>query len=141
MPTIVIKRSSEYVNKLRAIDLYLDGEKVGNITDEEKKVFEVPEGAHQLTAKIDWCGSPDVGFEIKDGEEQFFQLSSFKKIQRFIMLFFVLGAILFVTNVFLRNGLLMDVTVGIFSIAVLMIVYMVTINRNNYLSLTRVDNN
>lgn len=140
MPTIVIKRSSEYVNKLRVIDLYLDDKKLGNITDGEEQTFEVPSGEHRLKAKIDWCGSPELSFRLADEEEQCFQLSSFQKIQRFIMLLFVLGAALLVTYVFVRNVLLMNIAVGLFATSLLLIAYMLTINRNRYLTLKKLGN-
>lgn len=140
MPQIVIKRSSEYVNRLRAIDLYIDGKKLGNITDGEEKHFDVPKGTHALRARVDWCGSQEVSFQAQENEDVHFQLSSFQKIHRYIIGLFVLGAILFVVYVFVREVLLMNISVGAFGIALLLIIYMLTINRNKYLTLTQITN-
>ncbi len=66
MATIKIRRSSEYINKMRAIKILVDGKEIGSIADGETKEFTTAEGQHKIEAKIDWCGSPELSFNIKD---------------------------------------------------------------------------
>ncbi len=138
MPTITITRSSEYVNKLRFIDIKLNGKKIGNVGDGEVKMFEVPEGDHTIKATIDWCGSPELQLSLKgDDDEVFFHLSSFQKIQKYILYMMVVAVVTLILFVFLHYAILMYVTVGMWAAILLFIVFMLTINRNRYLTLVR----
>ncbi len=65
---IEIKRSSQYVNRIRAIDIFVDGAKAGSVMNGESKVFETPPGQHQVLAKIDWCKTPPLNVNILPGE-------------------------------------------------------------------------
>ena len=71
MSKISIKRSSQYENKLRAITIYLDGIKLGEIADGETKDFEVVKGNHTLVAKIDWATSNTINFDIDNYDLEF----------------------------------------------------------------------
>ncbi|CAL65943.1 hypothetical protein [Christiangramia forsetii] len=68
MPKLIIKRNSEWANKMRLFDLYLNGRKFAEIKDKQLLSFEIPEGKYQLIAKIDWCGSQPLNIEIKEDE-------------------------------------------------------------------------
>ena len=65
MAKINIQRTSEYNNRMRDYQIYIDNKKVGTIENGENKDFEIEEGTHIIEAKIDWCGSPKVTIEIK----------------------------------------------------------------------------
>ena len=68
MAKIKIQRTSKFTNKMRDYQIFIDGQKVGKISDGETKEFEVTTGKHSVTAKVDWCSSPDVLINIGDGE-------------------------------------------------------------------------
>ena len=68
MPKLLIIRNSEWANKYRSFDLYLNGVKFTEIKDKQVLKFEIPEGNYQLVAKIDWCGSKPISFKMQKGE-------------------------------------------------------------------------
>jgi hypothetical protein len=77
MSTLRIHRSSEWTNKYRAIDLYLDGCKIGAVKDGHTESFEIGPGSHHLEARIDWCGSKLFTFTAEEGSVQEVKLSAF----------------------------------------------------------------
>ena len=64
MAKLIIKRTSEWNNRMRNIGIYLDGEKIGVIENGQVIEFEVEPGQHKLKTKIDWCGSETLKFEL-----------------------------------------------------------------------------
>lgn len=82
MPTLTINRSNEYVNRLRAIKILVNGKEIGTIKNGETKSFELPSGNHQLQAKIDWCTSNKVQFNITEGQTKTFYMDSFANHNR-----------------------------------------------------------
>jgi hypothetical protein len=53
MATIKILRTSEYVNRIRDYQIYLDGQKVGTVANGETIRLDTTKGDHTLIAKID----------------------------------------------------------------------------------------
>ena len=78
MAKINIQRTSEYNNRIRNYQIYIDNKKVGTIENGETKDFEIEEGKHIIEAKIDWCGSPKVAVDIKNGETKNLNVGGFK---------------------------------------------------------------
>ncbi len=64
MPTLQLMRPDEKVNSLAVMEVYLNGQPLGSILNNERKEFEVPEGKHRLKAKIDSQGSNTYHFTI-----------------------------------------------------------------------------
>lgn len=79
MATLELFRVSEYANRVRNINVLLDGEPIGVISNGETKTFEIPEGNHRIQVKIDWCTSKALTFDIGEGETKRFSMSSFAK--------------------------------------------------------------
>ena len=77
MAKLIIIRNSEYVNRLRTYRIYLDGVKLGNVANGDSKEFEVPAGEHQVWAKIGWCSSPTISFEVKEQQAKTYQIGVF----------------------------------------------------------------
>ena len=48
MPKLLIKRNSEWANKMRSFDLYLNGRKFAEIKDRQVLSYDIPEGKYQL---------------------------------------------------------------------------------------------
>ncbi len=101
MSTIQIHRSSEWVNRLRAIKIFLDDKEIGEIGHAESKSFEIPAGTHTLQAKIDWCKSNLYPFMIEEDWKMEFDLCSFAKNNSFGS-FATIYYITFGKNKFLR---------------------------------------
>lgn len=48
MAKLLIRRNSEWANKMRSFDLYLNGKKIAELKDKQLLSFEIPEGRYQL---------------------------------------------------------------------------------------------
>ena len=68
MSKIIVYRNTEWANKWRTIDLYMDGEKLGSLEDGQTIAFEIPTGNHSLEAKIDWCGSNTIELMMEEDD-------------------------------------------------------------------------
>lgn len=55
---ILIQRPSQYQDKLRDYQLFVDGVFLTKIKPNSQTIVNIPDGAKQLQAKIDWCSSP-----------------------------------------------------------------------------------
>jgi len=78
MSKINIQRTSEYVNRLRNLGVYIDDKKVGTVSNGETKEFEIPAGSHLICCKIDWCSSPQLSFKVDEAETRSFKVGGFK---------------------------------------------------------------
>ncbi|MGM1057466.1 MAG: hypothetical protein ACQEWG_16390 [Bacteroidota bacterium] len=133
MSKIVIKRKSQWANKMRGIGLYLNGEKIGTIDDGETKEFQIEPGLHRLSAKIDWCGSPIEEIKLKQNDVKHVELSGFKKSQ------WLLPSLLFFAGISLVLSFF-DIDTSFITWTILLplllyLFYFVTIGRKKYLSL------
>src|SRR5690606_12368259 len=96
MATIKIRSANEYINKMRAIKILVDGKEIGSIADGETKELRTPEGQHKIEAKIDWCGSPELSFNITDTEIKHLTVSGYKNSTLIISAALILSVIHFV---------------------------------------------
>ncbi len=135
MGKIIVSRVQEWNNRLRQIGIYIDGQKIGTIANGEIKTFEVPDGTHFLKAKIDWCGSRDLDFCISGEEKKYFKLSGYK-LGKFIIIYALIVIILnYIGNKLWKT----DNLFLLFIPALLIMVYYLTIGRNDYLQLKQTD--
>jgi len=91
---IRIKRDSGYADRLRAYKVLLDGEVIGEISNDQQFEFDAAPGKHQIQLKIDWCTSNRVDFEKEQDTVEFECGSSLRGFR-------ILLSILYVT--ILRN--------------------------------------
>lgn len=69
MPEIELTRPTGYkTDRLRAYQVYIDGQKVGQIKAGATEVFKVPPGQHELRLKIDWGASEKLQVELGDSD-------------------------------------------------------------------------
>lgn len=131
MARIVIVRSNEYMNRFRGFGLYLNGQKLGDVFNDEKEEFEIPEGDHELVAKIDWCSSPVIHFTISGNDTQTFDVGDFKHNKVILPMIPSLVLLHLVMNVFFHTQL------SIFFILplLLLLVFYISIGRKQYLCL------
>jgi hypothetical protein len=71
-----IVRDSGYADRLRAYKVVVDGKTVGEIRDGETKEFPISDGQHELSLKIDWCGSQTIHFTTAHGDALTFNAKS-----------------------------------------------------------------
>ena len=77
MPKIFIKRNSEYANKFRTFDLYLNGTKVSEINDAQLITLDIPEGKYILEARIDWCSSQPLTLQLSENDQRKIEVNGF----------------------------------------------------------------
>ncbi|MCP9200011.1 hypothetical protein MKO06_08840 [Gramella sp. GC03-9] len=77
MPKLLIRRNTEWANKMRTFDLYLNGVQFSRIKHNQILSFEVPEGEYQLIAKMGWCGSKPLYINLKEGELKNVEITGF----------------------------------------------------------------
>ena len=130
MATIKIKRTNDYVNMLRDYHLFIDGQKIGTIGNDQIKEFDIPIGQHSLIAKIDWCSSPDFSFETNGKDSKILLLGGIRN-WRWIM---PLSSIFVLLSLLLKNVSYYISTVLVL-IPFLYILYYLAIDRKNFLTI------
>lgn len=76
MALLKIVRDSGYADRVRAYKVILDGEEAGKIRDGEIKEFPISSGPHDVSLKIDWCGSNTIQFTATEGDVLTFSAKS-----------------------------------------------------------------
>jgi hypothetical protein len=71
-----IVRDSGYADRLRAYKVIVDGKTAGEIRNGEAKEIPISGGQHDLSLKIDWCGSKTIQFTVADGDVLTFDAKS-----------------------------------------------------------------
>lgn len=136
MPKLIIRRNSEWANKMRSFELYLNGRKFANIKDKQVLSFEIPEGKYQLLARIDWCGSKPLNIEIAEGEIKRVE------VKGFIFSKYLLP--LAVSVVLLYFGIYFKYNINSLFLAILLMfffgymLYFMSFGRNQYLRLQEI---
>lgn len=135
MAKLIIKRTSEWNNRMRDIGIYLDGEKIGVIGNGETKEFEIVPGEHKLKTKIDWCSSETLNIELYENESQKIKLSGFKLGKWLMPVALIISIVYFAFDEQLDFNplifLFLILPIGLY------IVYHLTIGRSKYLTLKR----
>jgi len=130
MATIKIIRTNDYVNALRDYRLFIDGQKIGTIGNNQIKEFDIPIGKHTIIAKIDWCSSPDFSFETNGKDSKILLLGGIRS-WRWVMLLSTISVVL--------SPLLKNVSYYISTVLVLIpflyILYYLAIDRKNFLTI------
>lgn len=133
MASIKITRTSEYSNRMRDYQIFIDGQKVGTIANGETKEFEISTGQHSIVAKIDWCSSPELLFDSNDTTT--FKVGGFK-YGNWIM---PIGLGIIVVHFILQRTMNFGYTFYLIVPVFLLLVYYLTLGRKNYLTLTTTD--
>lgn len=68
MAKIILRRRKAFVERFRNYTIFLDGEKIGSIANGIEMSFDIAEGKHILSTKIDWNTSNAIIFEIEDNQ-------------------------------------------------------------------------
>jgi len=69
MARLILKRPSKWLDLARSYKIYVDGQRIGKIHDDETKEFEMTPGQHTIKAKVDFFSSKPVQFEVINDEE------------------------------------------------------------------------
>ena len=98
MAKLVVTRSSEWMNMGRSLRLYMDGQKLGTISNGDTKQFDLADGTHVFKAKIDWCGCREYTFTVTGNEIKEVTVSSFGYYIHFVTIFSGLLSLHFLLN-------------------------------------------
>lgn len=131
MTTIQISRPKEWTNRIRTYKIYIDNEKIGDIANGETKDFMVAPGKHTITAKIDWCGSPEVTIDTGSDEIRYLKVSS-SKIMKWLPWLALPAALI---GTFMSKTDEYPIAAIVLIPSLLLLVIMLTVGRNKYLSL------
>ncbi len=134
MSKIRIERNSEWNNKVRKIRIYVNGIKVGAISNGETQQYQLEPGTHEVFAKIDWCGSQKLLLNLSENETTTLKLKGYKYGTWTLPIVLGLFLIHFLAKIFLDINLYFLLLLGVF--AFLYSMYFITFGRNNYLILT-----
>jgi hypothetical protein len=131
MATIRFQRKNEYLNRIRDYILIVDDEEIGTIANEEIKEFEIPSGQHSVMAKIDWCSSLKLTFELSDNDSKTFTIGAFKNARWLAPL--TLGLLLL--ELALSNSFLYPYSCLLLAPSFVVFLYYITIGYNKFLIL------
>lgn len=90
MPLVKIHRGNQFADVVRAYKIYIDGEEKSEIRRDSTEEFFIPEGTHRISLKIDWCGSPEIVFNVRTEEIVEFDCGNNTKL--FLAFYYVLLA-------------------------------------------------
>ncbi|SDR90356.1 hypothetical protein [Gramella sp. MAR_2010_147] len=136
MPKLIIRRNSEWANRMRSFELFLNGVKFSEIKDKQVLSFEIPEGKYQLTAKIDWCGSEPLNIEIAKDEIKRIEINGFIFSKYLLPLAIVTGLFYFGVYFKYDHNSLFLATLLMFFFGYML--YFMSIGHNQYLRLKEV---
>ena len=139
MPTkIIVSRKSEWINRARGFKFFLDGKEMGKIANGGSEEYLVEPGVHTLQCKIDWCSSPELAIELKEGETKFLKAASGMKYYTVGYIFLILslgsGPIMKLMGI-TRPENLSTIQLLIMTPFILYMIYYLTIGKKKYISL------
>jgi hypothetical protein len=137
MATIRLKRTSEYNNRMRDFKIFIDGQQIGTIANGETKEFPTTAGPHIVTAKIDWCSSPDLSVDVNDNQTKTLKVGGFRSGQ----ILMPIGFGLFVLHFILSKFADFDHTIFFAALLLLIPLYYLTFGRKKYLTLEEINDN
>jgi hypothetical protein len=71
-----IVRSTTFADLLRSYSVMVDGYTIGHLRRNQTLVYPLPEGAHDISVRIDWCGSDVTRFVAGAEETVMFECGS-----------------------------------------------------------------
>jgi hypothetical protein len=122
---------------MRDYKIFIDGKQVGTIANGETKDFPTTVGQHIVTAKVDWCSSPELSIELKESQTSSLKVGGFKYGQILMPIGIGLIVLHFILSKFADFDYIMFLVAPLF----LLLVYYLTIGRKKYLTLEEVNEN
>lgn len=133
MSKILIKRNSEWANRTRPIQLFINGKEFMEIKHQQLVSIDLPAGEYRLSAKLGWGRSRTLFLNIEKEETRRIEIKGFLLSEYFLPLA-VISFTLYLGNLILfnKNSLVMG-----FIIMLLFgyWLYFTTIGRRDYIRL------
>lgn len=136
MKKITIVRKSEFTNRIRNYEVYADDKIIAKVANGEEITLLIPEHTKELYCKIDWCGSNRIAInQLKENERLYVRSYKLNDYVNYLFIItLILIAISYLTNLeFYHNWVFMLP-------AFLIMIYHITIGRNQYLDLKSSNN-
>jgi len=133
MATIKIKRATNFFNRTRNYQIYIDGQLAKTSYLNGIESIEVDASFHNLSAKSYWVSSKELSIEIKENETKTFEVSIFKSRK----IFYLIIVFLFLLP-FVQSGAFMKYAGFIPIPAFFILIYYLTFGRKEYFILKEV---
>jgi len=130
MTTIQITRPNEWANRIRRYKIYLDNVEQGTIANNTTLDLYVTEGKHKLVAKMAWYSSKEMEIDIKENEIKYVKVTASTITKWFPFL-----SIPFFVLCLLGKEWIPQIQYLLIIPILLIIGYMLTVGRKNYLDL------
>ena len=136
MATIRVIRARECVAWCKDYQIFIDGQLAGAVGYGETKEFPTTAGQHTVTAKIDWCSSPDISIDMSANETKSLTVRAFKYVNWFVAIWFVVFLLFVILLLRTREFLPLAWYFNILMIPfALILVYYFTIGKEKFLRL------
>ena len=141
MSTLRIKHSGDWFYSSRKISIYLNGKKVGTVSNNEIKEFDIQPGHHKVKAKIDWCGSKNYDLEIKNNTTKSLAISGIKNTKYVIGSLLIMLSFPTLVNIFFNaeSQILSNICLGLSLVIISIIVYYMIFKRKTYLTISELN--
>lgn len=142
MPTLIVKRSNNWINHFRKYKIYVNGEMIGKIANANTNEFKVPNGNIEIKAKIDWCHSKEINLSMFDDNSKSIKISTFKYSDHLVIGYIITFCIYFFSDLFFdfSNKILNVITVAYSLILMTTLIYYLTIGRRSLIKITDISN-
>ncbi len=134
MAILNIQRAQSLTNRWRDYEIIIDGKAVGMISPNETKAFNVSKGQHTITAKIDWCSSPDLTVELDENQTQTISVGVLKQLDWMMPVSGGIIALHFLLKIFFGFEYLLILIFPVF----VFLVYILTFGRKRYLTISEI---
>jgi hypothetical protein len=142
---IIINRKSEWRNRNRGFQVFIDGKEVGKIANGSSEEYQTEPGMHTLQCKIAWCSSPALTITVKEGENSFVTVGS---AMRYYNVGMVLALLVIVTGFGIPSFLHVPlpsyfgtVQLAVFLPFLAYLLYYQTLGRKKYITIAEDANN
>ena len=132
MAKLLVSRPMEFRNGLRSYKINVDGKNIGSIASGEILEYEISSGSHDIIAKIDWCSSSNIQFNISDEETKEINVKANDKKS---WVFPIIAILLFLIILFRKNSFSKYLPLIFIGVLILSIYYL-TLGRKKYLNLS-----
>jgi len=138
---VILERKNEWLNRLKAYRVELNGTEIGRISNGKSEEYQVPAGTNSIECKVNWCGSTPLNLDIKPGETIYLKVGSGMKFFWAIYAVFIVAIL---GRLLLREKMTPEMNIAAMAIFVVVLVYFgyyITFGRKHYLKVEEDVNN
>jgi len=129
MGKVRIHRSNQWYGGVRDYKIFLDNEKIGEVGRGDTKEFTIPDGEHQLFAKLDWFETKKISLNLEKNEVKEINFKSSQKSKLTIPFIFILPFLVYLTD--LRLDLLLILCIPL----AMILLYTLTYGKQSFIKI------